>query len=80
VAIQNTIGGNPGEPHSGQDGADRCVFYGGKIPFRNGFAREGVCNAWEEDGAVEIEGRFYILVVINIHVVMKQKILSFLIK
>jgi hypothetical protein len=66
-AIQNGIGGIPGESHSGQDGADRCVLFDGERPFRNSVGGEGVCDAWEEDGEVELVGGFYI------HVVMKQK-------
>jgi hypothetical protein len=59
--------GIPGEPHSGQDGVDRCVLYGGQRPFRDGVDREGVCDAWEEDGEVELVGGFCI------HGVMKEK-------
>jgi hypothetical protein len=46
---------------------DRCILYDGEMPFRSGVGGEGVRDAWEEDGEVELVGGFYI------HVVMKQK-------
>jgi hypothetical protein len=46
-------------------------LYGGQGHFRNG-GGEGVCNAWEEDGEVELVGGFCI------HVLMKQKLGFFL--
>jgi hypothetical protein len=66
-AIQDGMGDILVELHSGQDGADRCVLYDGERPFRNGIGGEGVRDAWEKDGEVELVGGFYI------HVVMKQK-------
>jgi hypothetical protein len=58
--MQNGMGGISGEPHSG---ADRCILYDGKRPFRNGVGREGVRDACEEDGEVELVSGFWSVLV-----------------